>query len=71
MTDQPVNAPAARRRPGPPPCPDPARCAHLYHCPTCGAGSANPGDAAHDYCGACGFQTPPAPAAALTRKDRA
>lgn len=55
--DQPDESDArpAPRRPGPPPCPTPGTCGHLFHCPSCGAGSAHPQDAEHNYCGACGF----------------
>lgn len=45
-----------RRSRRPRPCALPAACGHVYHCPTCGAGSCNPGDAEHGYCGACGYQ---------------
>ncbi|WP_433379314.1 hypothetical protein [Streptosporangium sp. CA-115845] len=52
-----VVQPGGLRRP--PPCCRPSTCGHVFHCPTCGAGSAHPQDAANDYCGACGYQERP------------
>lgn len=43
-------------RQGAPRCAAPDTCEHVFHCPTCGAGSGNPKDAENRYCGACGYQ---------------